>query len=48
VPLPCLEKEKAAVQNLNTLSLNRKYTDLDLNVLSADDQSHSNIKKKVH
>jgi len=43
VPLPCLEKEKAAVQNLNTIGLNRKYTDLDADVLSADVQSHSNI-----
>lgn len=46
VPLPCLEKEKAAVQNLNTICLNRKYTDLDSDVLSADDQSHSNIQWK--
>jgi hypothetical protein len=41
VPLPCLEKEMAAVQNLNTVCLNIKYADLDSDVLIADDQSHS-------
>jgi len=38
-----MEKDMAAVQNLNTVCLNRKYADLDLDVLIADDQSHSNI-----
>jgi len=38
-------KKKAVVQNLNTICLNRKYTDLDSDVLRADDKSHSYIKK---
>lgn len=45
MPLPCLEKEKAAVPNLNTICLNRMYTDLDSDMPREDDQSHSYIKK---